>query len=91
MQGLPAPAQASTGPLFSHFLMMSQAAAAGAGIALMPTFLVEDELRTGALVDPLGLPGPSAGAYWLVTPEGRAPKSGLADLRAWLLDEARGA
>ena len=87
-QGLAALPQATTGPLFSHFLMMSQAAAAGAGVALMPTFLVEDELRTGLLVDPLGLPGPSAGAYWLVTPQGRAPKSGLTDFRAWLLEEA---
>ena len=86
--GVEAGNEARAGPSFAHFLMMAQAAAAGAGVALMPRFLVEDELRSGQLVDPLGITTPSGAAYWFVTPQGRAPTSGVRDVKAWLLEEA---
>ena len=78
------------GPLpgFSHFLMLAQAAAAGAGAALVPSFLVEPELASGALVSPIDLPLPSARAYYLVYPPARLQSSGLRQLRDWMLAEA---
>ena len=90
-QGVEAGEAALAGPSFAHFLMMAQAAVAGAGVALMPRFLVEDELAGGLLADPLGVTTPSGAAYWLVTPKGRAPTSGLRDLKAWLLEEVAAA
>ena len=89
-QGVEAGEVALAGPSFAHFLMMAQATAAGAGVALMPRFLVEDELRSGQLIDPLGVTTPSGAAYWFVTPQGRAPTGGVRDLKRWLLDEAGG-
>ncbi len=44
------------GSNFSHFLMLAQAAAAGAGAALLPSFLIEPELASGALVQVFNLP-----------------------------------
>ena len=80
------------GPLpgFSHFLMLAQAAAAGAGAALVPSFLIEPELASGALVRPFDLPLPSARAYYLVYPPARLQSPGLRQLRDWLLAEAAG-
>lgn len=73
---------------FEHFLMLAQAAAAGAGIALIPRFLIEPELASGALVSPLPVSLRSEEAYYLVAPL-YAPKSGALDkLRQWLLEEA---
>ncbi|RIX99706.1 LysR family transcriptional regulator [Aureimonas flava] len=56
------------GPLFDQFAMTSQAAVAGMGVALVPTFLVETELASGqlAVLDEPPLPG--SGAYYVVTP-----------------------
>jgi LysR family glycine cleavage system transcriptional activator len=42
------------------------AAAAGQGVALARTVLVEDDLRRGRLVAPFALEIPAEGAYWLV-------------------------
>ena len=89
-QGVETEDAALSGPSFAHFLMMAQAAVAGAGVALMPRFLVEDELRSGQLADPLGITTPSGASYWFVTPQGRAPTSGVRDVKAWLLEEAGG-
>jgi LysR family transcriptional regulator, glycine cleavage system transcriptional activator len=78
------------GPLpgFSHFLMLAQAAAAGAGAALVPSFLIGPELASGALVSPIDLPLPSARAYYLVYPPARMDSSAFRALRDWMLDEA---
>jgi LysR family transcriptional regulator, glycine cleavage system transcriptional activator len=86
--GVEAGEVARAGPSFAHFLMMAQAAVAGAGVALMPRFLVEDELRSGQLADPLGITTPSGASYWFVTPQGRPLTTGVRDLKAWLLEEA---
>lgn len=74
---------------FEHFLMLAQAAAAGGGIALIPRFLIQPELATGALVSPLPIPLSSEDAYYLVYPESRAAMPALRNVRDWLLEEAR--
>lgn len=73
---------------FEHFLMLAQAAASGAGIALIPRFLIETELADGHLVSPLAMPLSGEGEYHLVVPEGRPVSTALADFRGWLLEEA---
>jgi len=56
------------GPLFDQFAMTSQAAVAGMGVALVPTFLVEQELSDGSLVALDEAPFAGVGAYYVVTP-----------------------
>ncbi len=75
---------------FEHFLMLAQAAAAGSGVALIPSFLIEPELASGALVRPLALPITSEAAYYLVYPADRIANPRFRDFRDWMVREARG-
>jgi DNA-binding transcriptional LysR family regulator len=75
---------------FEHFLMLAQTSAAGAGIALIPRFLIETELADGTLVSPLAIPFESEKAYYLVLPESRPLSTELQQFRAWLLAESLG-
>jgi len=68
--------------------MLAQAAAAGAGIALIPRFLIEPELANGTLVSPLPISLRSEGAYYLVAPVTNFESRALQQVRAWLLEEA---
>ncbi|WP_439486410.1 LysR substrate-binding domain-containing protein [Blastomonas fulva] len=77
-------------PSFEHFLMLAQAAAAGVGIALVPTFLIEPELKSGALVRVSDLALTGQEAYYLVYPPEKAANRRFRDFRDWLLDEAAG-
>ena len=89
-QGLD-PEQALPGPSFEQFAMVAQAAVAGLGVAIVPRFLVEDELRTGTLTIPIDQPIESQQAYWLVYPEKRKERPALKAFRDWLLGQcARG-
>lgn len=71
-----------------HFLMLSQAAVAGSGIALIPKFLIVPELESGVLTSPLPHSFYSEKAYYFVYPETNDIKPALAQLRDWLLLEA---
>lgn len=73
---------------FEHFLMLAQAAAGGAGLALIPRFLIEPELAAGTLVCPLPIPLRTEAAYYLVTPAGRTRSPVLDKVRDWMLAEA---
>ncbi len=75
------------GPRFEHHAMVIQAAVAGLGLAVLPRFLVEEELRTERLVSPFPKATVRSGAYWLVCPETRHDAPALAAFRGWLLDE----
>jgi LysR family glycine cleavage system transcriptional activator len=85
-QGLP-PQRALMGPRFEQFAMVSQAAVAGLGIAIVPRFLVEEELRSGALVIPVDRPVTGSGGYYLVYPEAKETLPAVAAFRDWLLGE----
>ena len=76
------------GPTFEHFLMLAQAAAAGAGVALVPRFLIEPELEAGALVVPIDRPLVTEEAYFLVYPEARLASHSLRAFRDWIVREA---
>lgn len=74
------------GAVFDQFLMMAQAAVAGAGVALIPRFLIEPELAAGTLVSPFAHVLESDQAYYLVHRRGEAGPA-LRHFIAWLVDE----
>lgn len=72
------------GMLFDHFATAAQAAMSGVGVALLPTFLVQQELERGDLVPALDLPLESAERYYLVWPSERASYPPLVAFRKWI-------
>ena len=82
---------ATRGLHFSHTMLVLAAARQGQGVALAPKFLLEDELRSGALVvvDPQEAVVPYS--YYLVWPcEKPQPLSDAARrFRDWILSEVR--
>jgi len=76
------------GPRFEHFYMVTQAALAHLGIGLLPTLLVQDDLSSGRLVDPLKLHFAGNEAYCLVYPPAKRNDPRLEQFRRWLLSEA---
>lgn len=79
---------AGRGPHFDTFSMITQAAVAGLGAAVLPRFLVLDELASGRLVIPFGPAATSNKGYYLVYPERKAGLSALQKFRGWLLESA---
>jgi len=82
-QGIDAPRL--TGARFDQFMMLAQAAVAGAGLAMIPRFLIEPELAAGTLVEPFAHRLKSRSAYWLVHAKGPASPA-LSRFRDWLMD-----
>lgn len=78
-------AHALRGPRFEQFAMIAQAAVSGLGAALLPRFLVETEITTGALVELFPQALTSTDAYYLVYPETRAQAPLVRAFRDWLL------
>lgn len=72
---------------FDQFATVTQAAMVGVGVALLPTFLIQDELASGKLVRALDLPMESTERYYLVWPPERTTHPPLAAFRDWLLGE----
>ncbi|KQM68161.1 hypothetical protein ASE75_02950 [Sphingomonas sp. Leaf17] len=79
-----------SGPVFEHFLMLAHAAAAGMGVALLPDFLIQPELTSGALVRVLPDILADERGYHLVWPSDRPEHPMLPRFRAWLTEEAAG-
>jgi LysR family glycine cleavage system transcriptional activator len=77
------------GPLFDQFSMIAQAAAAGLGAALVPRFLVEEELQTSKLVVLFDHPLRGSQAYYLVVPTRKIHTPVVAQFGGWLAGEAR--
>ncbi len=85
-----APSENVQGMLFDQFATVAQVARAGLGVALLPAFLIEEELKTGQLVRALDLPMKSAEAYFLAWPVDRAQHPPLIAFRDWILKETAG-
>lgn len=73
---------------YEHFAMLIQACVAGAGCALIPDFLIADELAGGTLARLTPQPLVSPGAYFLVYPDDKMAKPAFRKFRGWLLREA---
>nr|WP_320407125.1 LysR substrate-binding domain-containing protein [Sphingomonas hengshuiensis] len=76
------------GAKFEQFLMLAQAAAAGAGAALIPRFLIEPEIKSGTLVQPFAQTLSSDDAYYLVTRLDRPDDVSVNMFRDWIADHA---
>lgn len=75
------------GMLFDQFATASQAAIGGLGVALLPTFLIQEELKRGELVPAVNKPMPSAQRYYLAFPRERATYPPLVAFREWIVRE----
>lgn len=72
------------GKQFSQFSLIISGAIAGLGAALLPSYLIENELADGRLVQVSPISLTTANAYYLVTPKGSAPDS-VIKFSDWLL------
>jgi LysR family transcriptional regulator, glycine cleavage system transcriptional activator len=77
------------GPQFDHTSHLIQAAVAGMGIALVPDFLVEDELRDGTLQALSEAPLTTGWSYYLFAPPHKTLPPALAAFKDWLLEVAK--
>jgi DNA-binding transcriptional LysR family regulator len=77
------------GMLVDQFAIAAQAAISGLGVALLPKFLIENELARGDLVEAVDGPVESAESYYLAWPPSRANYPPLQAFRAWIQMEAR--
>ncbi len=72
---------------FEQFEMIIQAAIAGLGVALVPRFMVREELLRRSLVIPFDKPMTSAESYYLAYTERKRPLPAVQAFRAWILDQ----
>jgi DNA-binding transcriptional LysR family regulator len=73
---------------FDHFYLLIQAAKCGLGLANVPRMLVRDDLKSGALVAPLGFSaGPNRLVIWVAPHLSR--RADTVKLVDWLTDELR--
>lgn len=75
------------GPIFSHTMLVLQAAAIGQGIALSDTVLAKPEIDSGRLVCPFAEKIESKLSYYLVCRESQADKSKIQVFRDWMLSQ----
>jgi DNA-binding transcriptional LysR family regulator len=76
------------GMLFDQFATMQQAAVHGLGVALLPTFLIAEDVAAGRLVPAWGGPVRAAGSYWLVWPKGVPLRPAMEAFRGWVAGQA---
>jgi LysR family glycine cleavage system transcriptional activator len=77
------------GPRFEQFGMMTQATVAGLGLALIPKLLIDEELRSGKLVQLFEESQFTGKAYFLVVPDAKAGSRHVALFVNWLLASAQ--
>lgn len=77
------------GTMYDQFATITQAALHGLGVALMPDYLVEQDLATGRLLALQPNATESEGAYYLVWPEAKTRNPALQKFRDWLQGQAQ--
>ncbi|WP_246647180.1 LysR family transcriptional regulator [Rhizobium laguerreae] len=82
-------ANAYLGIRFDQFSMMVSAATAGLGAALLPTYLIEEEIASGMLVPLLPMQMQTENAYYSVRPETKQNHHIADKFQEWLLEEVR--
>lgn len=77
------------GMLVDQFAVAAQAAVSGLGVALLPTFLIKEELARKDLVVAAGSPQESDDSYYLAWSASRETYPPLQAFRAWIRAEAQ--
>ncbi len=77
------------GTVHDQFATINQAALHGLGIALMPNYVVEQDLATGKLVAAFPEAIETVGAYYLVWPREKSDDPSLRQFRHWLASQAQ--
>jgi LysR family transcriptional regulator, glycine cleavage system transcriptional activator len=72
------------GNRFDQFSMVIEAAAAGLGFALLPRYLIEQELASGHLRVVFDRPMQTENSYYLVVPEGKLENPISQAFRGWI-------
>ena len=75
------------GHRFDQFAMIIEAAVLGLGFALLPLYLIEEEIAAGRLRTVLDRPMSTDNNYYVVLPEGRQESPLGQAFQAWLLDQ----
>jgi LysR family transcriptional regulator of beta-lactamase len=71
------------GPIFDASPTLAWAAASGAGVALLPGRLFEQDLASGRLVQPFNI-SVDAGGYWLTRLKSRSETAAMVAVKEWL-------
>lgn len=85
-----APCPVVRGAVFDSSLTLAEAAAQGAGMALLPVKMFMRELQQGRLAQPFAQEL-HRGAYWLTCLQSRPVTAAMAAFRVWLLTQANAA
>lgn len=80
-------ANAFHGNRFDQFNMVIEAAAAGMGFALLPRYLIEEELRSGELAIVIPKPMTTELNYYVVLPEDKTDNAMARAFQSWLLQQ----
>lgn len=72
------------GNRFDQFSMIIEAAVSGIGFALLPLYLIEDEISSGRLRIAIDLPMATDNNYYVVAPEGHSESTRVDAFRTWL-------
>jgi len=75
------------GHAYQSFAMLSQAAVAGSGIALLPRYLVDEEIDDGRLEVVASEFAALKTSYYLILPEARASSRAVQTFAKWLIAE----
>lgn len=75
------------GHRFDQFAMVIESAVAGLGFALLPHYLIEQELASGRLAVVFDRPMKTENSYYLVVPEGKLENPLSQAFRAWIADQ----
>lgn len=74
---------------FDSYLLAIEAAIDGQGVAIVPSFLVGADLRSGRLVDPFGVRTPQPRRWYMVCRAERHDQPPIAQFRDWLRAQVR--
>ncbi len=77
------------GTIHDQFATINQAALHGLGVALMPNYVVEQDLATGNLIAAFPEAIDTLGAYYLVWPRDKSDDPSLRQFRHWLASQAQ--
>ena len=75
------------GNRFDQFSMMIGAVQADMGVALLPSYLIEDDIRAGTLIPIFDLPIATEFSYYVVLPENRQHNVVANAFKDWLLGQ----